>query len=35
MEWGQVWLSLEPDGAEEDTEVVIIQFPTSGQEVFQ
>lgn len=35
MEWGQVWLSLEPEGADEDTEIVIIRFPTEGQEIFQ
>lgn len=35
MEWGQVWLSYEPDTAEEDGDIVIMQFPDSGRDVYQ
>lgn len=35
MEWGQVWLSFEPDAADEDGEIVIMQFPDSGRDVYQ
>lgn len=35
MEWGSVWLSLEPEGADEDTEPVMVRYPPSVQELFQ
>jgi len=35
MEWGQVWLSSQPETAEGDGEIVVMQFPASGRDVYQ
>lgn len=34
-EWGQVYLSREPEAAEEDSEVVVMTYPTDVQSVYQ
>lgn len=35
MEWGHVWLSQEPESADGEGEIVIMQFPESGRDVYQ
>jgi pilus assembly protein CpaB len=36
MEWGEVWLSYEPEDADEDgTEVVVVTIPNEARDVFQ